>query len=735
MSSSVVDEDTARAVNSARSSIRAMLSTAQSHLQKAFLVFVAGLLGTIWALRAFIWDELERITKASMEAEVAEEVVIIAVTPFDVILLQVKIGLFVGVLMAIPVVLYYSRDELRQRGLLPSAPIARWKLAFMGVLSAILFVIGVLYGYYVFFPIMFNFLAVNAVQAELSPTYSIVDWTQFIVLLTASFGFAAQLPLAMTTLSYSGIVPYETFRDKWRYAIVGIFVFGAFFSPPDPFTQIMWAVPLIILYAFSLYLARIATFARRGGDEIDVRELFYKRWNVLLGSAVVGWLAAYGALTAGALSEANDLLTWAGSDYRLPTLETVLPLAADENAMILAAIAALIVLVAALMYLVYVELAAVNRDVQAPGRSNEPEAIDLGPLDAAGVEAAPARAFEAMTEEDALRYAHDAKEEGDVEKARAILDRYDAVAEAEDEGEETEDDADDAEAPDEDRDVVSETATGMVGAFAGEDTDEDDIGGYYYDIQFILDSLTSKMFRIVAVFMIVLGAVFFGLYSGGLGLIKEQFLARVPEEAQAGAEIDIIVLHPVEALLFMVKMSVIAGVVVVFPMVLYYAWPAMKDRGLATGDRDIVLPWSIALSVGFVGGSVLGFFVIAPAVISYLVYDAISAGMIISYRVNSFFWMVFLLTVGIGLLANIPMSMAMFERGGLISVETMYDRWREFAIAVFILSAVLTPGSVLSMLLLALPVVIAYWIGLLALWGLRFVTDGKPPFMPAKPMG
>ncbi len=94
----------------------------------------------------------------------------------------------------------------------------------------------------------------------------------------------------MTGLSYAEIVPYELFRDKWRHAIVGIFAFGALFTPPDPFTQIMWAVPLVA----SRYQPR-AVDARDAGPSL--RDLG-STWNVARGhwntiSAVQCWAAVW----------------------------------------------------------------------------------------------------------------------------------------------------------------------------------------------------------------------------------------------------------------------------------------------------------------------------------------------------------------------------------------------------------------------------------------------------------
>jgi sec-independent protein translocase protein TatC len=288
-----MDEDTARTLQRGRETLGATFSAAQSHLQKVFLVFVAGLLATIMLLQYGVWDALRRdLLFRKMGLSTAQETRIIAVTPFDVILLQIKIGLVIGILLALPPLIYYSRDGLRERGLWPTQRIPTWKLVSFATAITLLFVGGVLYAYELFFPLMFSFLAGNALQAGFLPHYSIVKWFQFVVLLGLSFGLAAQLPLMMTTLTYANIVSYETFRDKWKYAVVLIFGFGSIFSPPDPFTQIMWALPLCLLYVVSLGLSKLVTLLKRAGREIDWRAVARRRWNRLAAVAVLAGVAS-----------------------------------------------------------------------------------------------------------------------------------------------------------------------------------------------------------------------------------------------------------------------------------------------------------------------------------------------------------------------------------------------------------------------------------------------------------
>jgi len=715
--SSAIDEDTVRTVQSGRETLGAMLGAAQSNLQKVFIVFVAGMIGTILALQYGVWDRLRTdLLYSQMDLTTQQATSIVAVTPFDVILLQVKIGAVIGILLSLPLLVYFGRDGLRRRGWWPAQHIPAWKGALFVVTSLGLFAVGVGYAYELFFPIMFNFLAGNANAAGFSPQYSIVKWFQFVFLLAVSFGLAAQLPLMMTILSYTGIVPYETFREKWRWAVVAIFVFGALFSPPDPFTQIMWALPLCGLYAISLALSKLAVTIKRSGELVSTRRVARERWNVVLGAAVAAGGAVYLLLTSAAFRYVQDIeaavAPYSGSIKGNLARPALFELSTSETAALFGVVVGSL---AALLALYYYVLQALEESAVPAGRQHgDPTAIDIDELSASAIGVAPEEAFEVMTEEEALGHADRALSNDDQEKAQAILDRWDSVHE--DGGPETAtDDGGETAATDEaDGGILASTTAGMADAFTEEETTEDDIGGYYYDIRFILDSLLSKAFWIMGIFGAVLAGVFLFLYQGGIGVIREVFVGRLPEGMRAG--VNIVTLHPVEHLVFIVKFSTIIGAVSVVPLVAYFAWPAMKDRGLVVGDRKILLVWGGSLFGALIVGSLVGFLYVAPVTISAIARDQLQANMVISYRISSFGWLVFFLTVGIGLLAEIPITMFLFHRGGIIPFSVMFGRWREVVIAIVALSAILSPKGIFTMFLVGIPVSLAYLFGLAILW-------------------
>ena len=722
---SALDEDTQRSLAAGQASARAFLRSIQKDLQKVFVVFLLGFLATFWALRTMIWEALYEMTRSNMASAVAEEVDVIATTPFEVILLQAKIGLVVGAIVALPALGYVSRDELRARGVLPRSPITRWKLAAIALLGLGLFGLGVAYGLYAFFPVMFAFLAGFGLEAGIQPTYGIVMWTEFIVFLSLSFGLAGQMPLLITGLSYAEIVPYETFRDKWRYAVVAIFVFGAVFSPPDPFTQLMWAFPLVALYGLSLYLSKLVVTAKRSSDRVRVLGSVRAHWNVVGGAAVLGFGLVYAFYTAGGRTGANALLASIGSDWRFLTPGAGLGIDATTALAVYAVGWASAFVAAATLWAVYADL-----DTASAGhRYGDPAAIDLEDLDAAGVRAAPDAPFAAMSEAESLARAQAALDNDDPAKAQAILDRFDAVASEADDADGGVDEAsaaDDGGLVDRVGDRTSRASSTFLEELTGDEDAEDDIGGYYTDLRFIFNSLRSKSFLLLVVFGGVMAATFTWLYLGGLAAVRADLQSRVP--AEVGGGINIITLHPVEALIFMVKVSLLVGGLAVFPVLLYAAWPSLRDRGFVAGRIRQVYLWAGALFGGLIGGFALGYGWIAPGIIGWLVTDAALANMIITYQVSDFMWLVIFTTIGIGLLADIPIVMVLLNSAG-VPYDGFRGRWREVTVGIMVFAAVFTPADVITMFLVTIPLMLAYGFGL----GVLFIVtaggrrDLSPP--------
>ena len=100
-------------------------------------------------------------------------------------------------------------------------------------------------------------------QGDLGRSY--IQKTEVTTLILA-FGFAFQMPVVMSLAGRAGIISAQQLRQGRRYAIVGIFVFAAFVTPPDPFSQIILGLAILGLYEMSIIAVRLVE-KRREQDE------------------------------------------------------------------------------------------------------------------------------------------------------------------------------------------------------------------------------------------------------------------------------------------------------------------------------------------------------------------------------------------------------------------------------------------------------------------------------------
>jgi sec-independent protein translocase protein TatC len=96
---------------------------------------------------------------------------------------------------------------------------------------------------------------------ELLPKVS--DYLTLVMTLLMAFGLCFQLPVVLTLLGLAGMVSSQALREFRRYAIVAIFVVAAVVTPPDPISQLMLALPIILLYEVAIWCVRIIEFRRR----------------------------------------------------------------------------------------------------------------------------------------------------------------------------------------------------------------------------------------------------------------------------------------------------------------------------------------------------------------------------------------------------------------------------------------------------------------------------------------
>ena len=122
-------------------------------------------------------------------------------------------------------------------------------------ISFMAFIIGVLFGYFFLIPFGLQFL-IKILGAEIEPIITMSQYINLVTLLTLALGIVFQLPLVMLFISKIGVFKAEDFV-KWRmHAVLIMVILAAIITPPDPFTQVMTALPMMALYEVGILAIR-----------------------------------------------------------------------------------------------------------------------------------------------------------------------------------------------------------------------------------------------------------------------------------------------------------------------------------------------------------------------------------------------------------------------------------------------------------------------------------------------
>ena len=215
------------------------------------------------------------------------------VSPLDLILgtaglkaLPVVDGQMVNLIYTAPLEFLFTKMKLAGFGaVVVTFPVLAWQLyrfvapglyrnekgAFLPFLIAapLLFLLGAALVYFVMLPFVMWFslsqqITGSGVSAELLPKVS--DYLNLVTALLLAFGLCFQLPVVMTLLGLAGIISSKVMAEGRRYAIVGVVVVAAVVTPPDPISQLMLAIPLVLLYEVSIWCVRLIELRRRQAD-------------------------------------------------------------------------------------------------------------------------------------------------------------------------------------------------------------------------------------------------------------------------------------------------------------------------------------------------------------------------------------------------------------------------------------------------------------------------------------
>ena len=180
----------------------------------------------------------------------------------EMFIAYIKVALIAGIILAIPVIFYelwmFMAPALyrREKGYL---------IPFV-LFSSILFLVGSLFGYFVVFPYGFKFFIGFATE-DIQALPSVKQYFSFTIRLLLAFGVVFELPVVVFFMTKIGLITPDSMKRFRKFAILSSFILSAILTPPDVATQIMMALPIIILYEVSILISKGIYRKKKEGSE------------------------------------------------------------------------------------------------------------------------------------------------------------------------------------------------------------------------------------------------------------------------------------------------------------------------------------------------------------------------------------------------------------------------------------------------------------------------------------
>ncbi len=191
-----------------------------------------------------------------------KDIPLIATAPMEVFFTNLRIAMFGGIIVSFPIMAWQL-----YRFIAPGL-YRRERNAFLPFLFAapVLFVMGMALVYYAILPMVLwfslNQQIINSAGITVQFMPKVSEFLQLVETLMIAFGCCFQLPIVITLLGLAGIVNAKMLGSFRRYAILAIVVVAAVVTPPDPISQCLLSIPIILLYEISILCVRLIELRR-----------------------------------------------------------------------------------------------------------------------------------------------------------------------------------------------------------------------------------------------------------------------------------------------------------------------------------------------------------------------------------------------------------------------------------------------------------------------------------------
>ncbi len=218
----------------------------------------------IFAVIGFIFsNQLIHILSIPIE-QTEPRLELLNTTILGVFLAKMRVAIVLGIVFSLPVIIHQVWRFIAP-GLLDDERSFAPTLIIATILS---FVIGSLFSYFIMIPWSLKFFSILNHGLEGLVNYvTITDYLKYITILIMFTGIAFELPVVIYILAKIGIVDSRMLREVRRFAYLAIMMISAIFTPADPFTMLGVAMPMILLYEVSIWVAKLVEQKKKEVEE------------------------------------------------------------------------------------------------------------------------------------------------------------------------------------------------------------------------------------------------------------------------------------------------------------------------------------------------------------------------------------------------------------------------------------------------------------------------------------
>lgn len=211
---------------------------------------------------AFFANDVFTFVAQPLIAQLPDDSSLIATSVVSPFMTPFKLAFFTGLFVAMPYVLYQAWAFVA-----PGLYRHEKNFAVPLLLSSIvLFYVGIIFAYFVVFPVMFEFFS-NTTPIGVRMMTDIAAYMDFVLTMFLCFGLAFEVPVIVVLLVLTKILTVEKLAAARGFVLIGIFVVAALLTPPDAISQSIMAIPMYTLYEGGLLMSRILVKMRRKQDQ------------------------------------------------------------------------------------------------------------------------------------------------------------------------------------------------------------------------------------------------------------------------------------------------------------------------------------------------------------------------------------------------------------------------------------------------------------------------------------